>query len=232
MTNTVQCSLSGTVIARTQSGRYLLDTGDAVEAVPVWAFHKVTYPPDMIDERGFLKEGSIVQVVRVSNGWLYPNHKVYSPGSLSTKYASNYAASGFESIENNVAFVPGIDAHYFLKTAQDVAALNNAWPPRLGFIYVGFDERGQIIGLNDDAKVDEYAAALRSHLSAAFAPDFAANNLSIKESSQNGRRYFQVRVMPREGLLFVFGLYLYARRNGETVLLKDSDITDLIVKRG
>lgn len=78
--NKVVHSMKGQILAKTESGRYVVRPTDSfqIELVPFEKFHnKCTFPPEMLDENGLLKDGLILELVRVENGWLYPNHKIY-----------------------------------------------------------------------------------------------------------------------------------------------------------
>ena len=80
MANRVIHSMLSTVIAKTES-TYIIksEDSDRIEIVPVEKFGRCIFPKDYIDEKGLLKVGVSIQCVRVANGWIYPNHKVYSP---------------------------------------------------------------------------------------------------------------------------------------------------------
>ena len=85
MGNKVLHSMKGRIVARTRSGRYMVIPEDSVrmEAVPFPKFHRCSFPGELLDEKGFLKNGAVIELVRVGNGWIYPNHKVYLPCSSS-----------------------------------------------------------------------------------------------------------------------------------------------------
>ncbi len=81
MANRVIHSMVCTVMAKTESGLYFIkpeDTG-RIEIVPVVKFARCIFPKEYTDENGLLKDGVSIQCVRVANGWIYPNHKIYSP---------------------------------------------------------------------------------------------------------------------------------------------------------
>lgn len=81
MVNRVIHSMPVLVIAKTESGRYVIKPSDSdrIELIPVEKFNKCIFPGNMLDTNGLLKDGVIVQCVRVANGWIYPNHKIYYP---------------------------------------------------------------------------------------------------------------------------------------------------------
>ena len=81
MGNRVIHSMTSTVLARTQTGRYILlpdDTG-RMEQVPIQTIHRCAFPESFLDKQGFLKDGTIIETVRMGNSWIYPNHRVYEP---------------------------------------------------------------------------------------------------------------------------------------------------------
>lgn len=73
--------MRGQIIAKTESCRYIVkpDDSNIFESVPFEKFHVCIFPDEMLDDKGLLKEGVVLQLVRVSNGWIYPNHRVYKP---------------------------------------------------------------------------------------------------------------------------------------------------------
>ena len=76
--------MTGEIIAKTDSGRYIIKPADSnhYEFVPFETIHKCIFPNRMLDEEGLLRDGTILQLVRVSNGWIYPNHKIYKPSTI------------------------------------------------------------------------------------------------------------------------------------------------------
>ncbi len=76
--------MKGEVIAKTNTGRYIIKPTDSnnFELVPFEKFHKCVFPCEILDKDGLLRDGAIIELVRVSNGWIYPNHKIYRPAII------------------------------------------------------------------------------------------------------------------------------------------------------
>ena len=81
MANRVIHSMQALVITKSGDGRYVVWPADstAIELIPIKIFSRCKFPAGLLDENGLLKEGVLIECVRVGNGWIYPNHKVYPP---------------------------------------------------------------------------------------------------------------------------------------------------------
>ena len=80
MANRVIHSMQALILGRAL-GRYIILPSDTrkIELVPIEKFGRCAFPEGLLDGAGMLRPGVRIEAVRVSNGWIYPNHKVYPP---------------------------------------------------------------------------------------------------------------------------------------------------------
>ena len=81
MANKVIHSMQATIIAKTEGKRYVVKAEDSmmIELIPFEAFSRCRFPENILDENRLLRDSVTIACVRVSNGWIYPNHKIYLP---------------------------------------------------------------------------------------------------------------------------------------------------------
>jgi len=81
MANRVIHSMQALIITKSGDGRYVVSPEDSpvIELIPIEKFSRCKFPAGLLDENGLLRDGVLIECVRVSNGWVYPNHKIYPP---------------------------------------------------------------------------------------------------------------------------------------------------------
>lgn len=238
MCNRVIRSMKSTVLTRTESAKYVLVPADThqTELVPMDKFHQCVFDKDLLDDRGLLTDGAVIETVRMSNGWIYPNHAVYPP--IGDKLQIPQAET--KPIEFKTSFL-----HYAGEKSSDpaeyrantqlhelAATLSGFSNSRInGTCYVGVTNTGEVVpNLESEVGTDtkDFETDFRNRLAGILnSSTFAAKNLNFQWKRQGGRLYCKIDVHPYPRILFVSGRYLYIRSEAAaTVSLRDQDIVE------
>ena len=238
-TNYVNHPMKSTIVTRTESGRYVLVPTDSyqTELVPMDKFHQCVFEQALLDDRGYLKDGAVIETVRMSNGWIYPNHKIYSPVGNRLQIPSRETCP----VEFKVSFIHFAGerktdpSEYKANTqlhelAATLSGFSNARIEK-GTCYVGVNDNGEVVpNLESEvgSSVEDFEADFRNRLGNILnCSPFAAKNLIFQWNRQKGRLYCKIEVLPYPRVLFVSGRYLYLRSEAaSTISLRDQDIVE------
>ena len=239
MCNTVLHSMKSTVISRTVSGRYVLMPGDThqTELVPMDKMHLCVFDDSLLDDNGFLREGAVVETVRMSNGWIYASHKVYPPvgdklsiprsESRPVEFKGSFLHFAGEKKSDPLEHKVNTQLH---ELAATLSGFSNSRIEK-GTCYVGVNNSGEVVPdleAEIGESVEEFEADYRNRLAGILSSStFAAKYLSFQWKRQKGRLYCKIEVRPYPRILFVSGRYLYTRSEAAaTVSLANQDIVD------
>lgn len=234
MCNRVVKSMTTSVLAHTEDGRYVLRPGDtgALELVPANVFHLAVFPPEMLDENGLIKPGTVLETVRVENGFIYPNHKVYRPVGDKLQIPRQES----KEVEFKASFfVTGAGKYSKAEKLIEIASVLTGFSNSKveGTLYVGVRDGG-IVGENVEKEVEgnptEFEADFRNKLSQITGSQtFGAKHLIFNWERCQGKLYCRIQVKPYPEILFVGGIRLCLRSEAAaTVTLRNKEIVDFV----
>jgi len=231
--------MKSSVITRTEDRRYVflpMDTNQP-ELVPMDKIHQCLFPSELLDAQGLIKDATVLDTVRMNNGWIYPNHSVYPPLGDKLRIPASESCPvefklSFKHCAGEIRKTP-VELREKTQLQELAATLSGFSNAKIkGVCYVGVNDEGEVVpSLEEefDGKThEEFELDFRNRLAATLnSSSFASKYLLFQWQKQKGRLYCKISVTPFHRILFVSGRFLYIRSDSAaTVSLLDQDIVD------